>query len=161
MALLDTLKAARFCRERGGPAAGVVENMAGMTCPHCDGHIEMFPRDPLADRLAESGIETPLRLPFSPAPAFASDAGGPAADDDARQGDEAQRFAALAERMADTFAREQSAAMSGELAEPLGVDAQMEGIEAALVAQPGLDEAEVRAEIQALIDGEVDRLARE
>ena len=94
----------------------------------------MFPRDPLADRLAESGIETLLRLPFSPA---------------------------LAERMVGAFAREQSAAMSGELAESLGVDAQMEGIEAALAAQPGLDEAEVRAEIQALIDGEVDRLVRE
>ena len=134
MALLDTLKAAAFCSERGVPVPGVVENMAGMTCPHCDGHIEMFPRDPLTDRLAESGIETLLRLPFSPA---------------------------LAERMVGAFAREQSAAMSGELAESLGVDAQMEGIEAALAAQPGLDEAEVRAEIQALIDGEVDRLVRE
>ena len=43
----------------------------------------------------------------------------------------------------------------------LGVVAQMEGIEAALAARPDLDEAEIRAEIQALIDGEVDRLACE
>ena len=150
VALLDTLKAARFCRERGLPVAGVIENMAGMTCPHCDGHIEMFPRDPMADRLTENGIETLGRLPFSPALAFASDAGRPAADDGDRQGDEAERFADLAERMVAAFAREQSAAMSGELAESLGVGAQMEAIEAA-----------VRAEVQALIDGEVGRLGRE
>ncbi len=160
VALLDTLKAARFCRERGLPVAGVVENMAGMTCPHCDGHIEMFPRDPLAERLGENGVETLVRLPFSPALAFASDAGRPAADDGGRQGDEARRFALLAERMVAAFAREQSAAMSGELAESLGVDAQMEAVETALADQPGVDRAEVRAEIQALIDGEVARLGR-
>ena len=160
VALLDTLKAARFCRERGLPVAGVVENMAGMTCPHCDGHIEMFPRDPLADRLGENGIETLVRLPFSPALAFASDAGRPAADDRDRQGDEAGRFALLAERLVAAFAREQSAAMSGELAESLGVDAQTEAIETALAEQPGIDQAAIRAEIQALIDGEVERLGR-
>ena len=161
VALLDTLKAARFCRERGLPVAGVVENMAGMSCPHCAGHIEMFPRDPLADRLSQSGIETLARLPFSPALAFASDAGRPAADHGGRPGDEAERFATLAERMVAAFAHEQSAAMSGELAESLGVDAQMEGIEAALAARPDVDQAAVRAEIQALIEGEVERLARE
>ena len=51
--------------------------------------------------------------------------------------------------------------MSGELAESLGVDAQMEVIEAALTDQPEVDRAAVRAEIQALIDGEVGRLGRE
>ena len=161
VALLDTLKAARFCRERGLPVAGVVENMAGMTCPHCEGHIEMFPRDPLAERLAENGIETLARLPFSPALAFASDAGRPAADDGDLQGDEAGRFAVLASRMVAAFAGEQSAAMSGELVESLGVDAQTEAIEAALAEQPGIDQAAVRTEIQALIDGEVERLGRD
>ena len=160
VALLDTLKAARFCRERGLPVAGVVENMAGMTCPHCEGHIEMFPRDPLAERLAENGIETLARLPFSPALAFASDAGRPAADDGDRQGGEAELFAALAERMVAEFAREQSGAMSGELAESLGVDAQMESIETALANQSGVDPTSVRAEIRTLIDGEVERLGR-
>ena len=160
VALLDTLKAARFCRERGLPVAGVVENMAGMTCPHCDGHIEMFPRDPMADRLTENGIETLVRLPFSPALAFASDAGRPAADDGDRQGHEAGRFAELAERMVASFAREQSDAMSGELAESLGVGAQMEAIEAALATRPDADQTALRAEVQALIDGEVGRLGR-
>ena len=161
VALLDTLKAARFCRERGLPVAGVVENMAGMTCPHCDGHIEMFPRDPMADRLTENGIETLVRLPFSPALAFASDAGRPAADDGDRQGGEAGRFADLAGRMVAAFAGEQSAAMTGELAESLGVGAQLEAVETALATQPGVDQAAVRAEVQALIDGEVERLGRE
>ena len=122
------------------------------------GHMETaFGRN----RLAESGIETLVRLPFSPALAFASDAGRPAADGGDRQSDEAERFAALAERMVGAFAGEQSAAMSGELAESLGIDAQMAGIDDALAAQPGLDEAQVRAEIQTLIDGEVGRLGRE
>ena len=63
--------------------------------------------------------------------------------------------------MVAAFAREQSAAMTGELAESLGVDAQTEAIETALAEQPGVDRAAVRAEIQALIDGEVERLGRE
>ena len=159
VALLDTLKAARFCRERGLPVAGVVENMAGMSCPHCNGHIEMFPRDPLSERMAQSGIETLVRLPFSPALAFASDAGRPAADGD-RESDEAQRFAALAERMVAAFAPEQAVAMSGELAESLATDAQMASIETALATQPDLDRASVRDEIRALIDGEAERLGR-
>ena len=62
--------------------------------------------------------------------------------------------------MVAAFAREQSAAMSGELAESLGVDAQMEAIETALADQPGVDGDAVRAEVQALIDGEVGRLGR-
>lgn len=161
VALLDTLKAARFCRERGLPVAGVVENMAGMSCPHCDGHIEMFPRDPLSDRLAQSGIETLVRLPFSPALALASDAGRPAVDDGDRQGDASGRFALLAERMVAAFVQEQSAAMSGELAESLDIGAQMESIETALAAQPDIDKTAVRAEIRALIDREVERLGRE
>ena len=160
VALLDTLKAARFCRERGLPVAGVVENMAGMSCPHCNGHIEMFPRDPLSDRLAQNGVETLVRLPFSPALALASDAGRPAVDDGNRQGDAAGRFSALADHMVAAFAREQSDAMSGELAESLAADAQMAAVGAALTERPDLDGESVRAEIQALIDGETDRLAR-
>lgn len=159
VALLDTLKAARFCRERGLPVAGVVENMAGVRCPHCGGDIALFPRDPLADRMARSGIETLVRLPFSPSLAFASDAGRPAADGDP-ESDEARRFAALAERMVAAFAREQAEAMSGELAESLAAGEQMASLEAALAERPDLDGETVRAEIQALLDGEAGRLTR-
>ena len=68
--------------------------------------------------------------------------------------------AELAERMVASFAPEQSAAMSGELAESLGVGAQMEAIEAALATRPDADQTALRAEVQALIDGEVGRLGR-
>jgi len=65
VALQDSLKAARFCRERGVPVLGLVENLAGLTCPHCGGHVELFPPDPAIRDFEKEGIATLARLPFS------------------------------------------------------------------------------------------------
>lgn len=77
VALMDSLKAVRFCQERKLPLLGVVENMAGITCPHCHGEFHLFPREPLARRLAEMGVASLAQIPLDPELARASDEGMP------------------------------------------------------------------------------------
>ena len=77
VALMDSLKAVRFCQERGMPLLGVVENMAGVSCPHCGNEFHLFPREHLAAALAEAGTNSLAQIPFSPALASGSDSGQP------------------------------------------------------------------------------------
>lgn len=77
VALMDSLKAVRFCQERGMPLLGVVENMSGITCPHCNGEFHLFPRTALAQRLADAGVHALAQLPLDPALAQGSDDGMP------------------------------------------------------------------------------------
>ena len=77
VALMDSMKAVRFCQERKMPVLGVVENMAGITCPHCHGEFHLFPRDALAQRLQEAGVESLTCIPLDPELARGSDEGVP------------------------------------------------------------------------------------
>lgn len=43
MALLDVRKELSFCKKVGIPILGVVENMAGFVCPHCDCKSDIYP----------------------------------------------------------------------------------------------------------------------
>ncbi|HUH61170.1 MAG TPA: Mrp/NBP35 family ATP-binding protein [Candidimonas sp.] len=77
VALMDSLKAVRFCQERKLPVLGVIENMSGITCPHCGGEFHLFPREALARRLQETGVESLAQIPLDPELARASDIGMP------------------------------------------------------------------------------------
>ena len=81
IALQDTLKAARYCKESALPVLGVVENYAGTICPHCGGEFDMFPRAPEAQKFEQQGIATLARLPFTPAIGAGAAAGAPVAGD--------------------------------------------------------------------------------
>ncbi|MEH6471582.1 MAG: P-loop NTPase [Halopseudomonas sp.] len=82
IALQDTLKAARFCKERGVPLLGLVENYAGTICPHCGGEFEMFPRAKEIEAFEASEIETLIRVPFAADIANGASQGAPAASVD-------------------------------------------------------------------------------
>jgi ATP-binding protein involved in chromosome partitioning len=77
VAQMDSLKAARFCIERGMPVIGCVENMAGVTCPHCNGSFHIYPDAGLGEQLARLGIPSIAKLPLDPALAAGSDDGKP------------------------------------------------------------------------------------
>ena len=77
VALMDSLKAVRYCQDRQLPMLGVVENMSGVTCPHCDGEFHLFPREALGQRLQEVGVESLTRIPLDPYLAQGSDEGTP------------------------------------------------------------------------------------
>lgn len=42
IALLDSRKAVKFSQLLGVPVLGIIENMAGLTCPHCQQSINLF-----------------------------------------------------------------------------------------------------------------------
>ncbi|MCK4325422.1 Mrp/NBP35 family ATP-binding protein, partial [bacterium] len=42
IAILSVRKSIKFCRELNLPILGVVENMAGLICPHCQQRIDVF-----------------------------------------------------------------------------------------------------------------------
>ena len=42
VATLDSKKAIKFVEKLGLPVLGVIENMSGMTCPHCGQEIDLF-----------------------------------------------------------------------------------------------------------------------
>lgn len=77
VALMDSLKAVRFCQERQLPIIGVIENMAGVTCPHCSGKFHVFPRSHLAAALSAAGVESLTQIPLSLALSSGSDTGVP------------------------------------------------------------------------------------
>ncbi|GGE63496.1 hypothetical protein GCM10011533_14910 [Streptosporangium jomthongense] len=92
VALMDSLKAVRFCQERGLPLIGVVENMAGVTCPNCSEQFHVFPRAHLAEALAAAEVESVAQIPLSLALSSGSDTGVPVILS-APEGPEAQAFA--------------------------------------------------------------------
>jgi ATP-binding protein involved in chromosome partitioning len=83
----DVRRAARMFERTNTRVFGVVENMAGMACPHCSGHIDVFgsgggrrlaedmhldllgqvPLDPRVREAGDTGTPTALALPDSPA----------------------------------------------------------------------------------------------
>jgi len=58
VALADVRKSIDFCRQVNLPILGVVENMSGLTCPHCGQEVGMF-KPGGGERMAEA-----FRVPF-------------------------------------------------------------------------------------------------
>lgn len=116
VALMDSLKAVRFCQERQLPLIGVVENMAGVTCPNCSTEFHVFPRAHLAAALAEVEVESIAQIPLSLALSSGSDTGVPVILS-APEGPEANAFApavaAVAAHAEAVFAEAAAAELQG------------------------------------------------
>ena len=98
LALIDAQRAAQLFETGKVPLIGLVENMAGYTCPHCGELSDPFGRGGV-EKAAE-GADIPFlgRIPLAPAIREASDAGQPPAAGD---GPEAEPFAAIAARLGE------------------------------------------------------------
>ena len=150
VALMDSLKAVRFCQERGLPLLGVVENMAGVTCPHCGGDFHLFPRAHLAEALAEVGVDSLAQIPLSPALASGSDAGRPIVID-APDSPEARAFQPAVDACI-AQARESFAAAAVGSLQAMHQEAQASPeLEEALAAVPAEQREALRAELAELL----------
>lgn len=156
---MDSLKAVRFCQERGMPLLGVVENMSGVTCPHCSGEFHLFPRSSLAQRLEDAGVTSLARLPLDPALAQGSDEGMP--DVLARpQGPVATALAPVVQACI-TYAQEQAVeAAAHSLHGTLESHLESPDLEASLQGVPDEQRDEVRQALQGLLDAEKSRIAQ-
>lgn len=158
VALMDSLKAVRFCQERAMPILGVVENMSGIVCPHCSGEFHLFPRGALAQRLEAAGVKSLAQIPLDPELAQGSDDGMP----DVLKRPQGQVAAALApaieacvryaqERLMETAAQSLHGALEENLDSP--------ELEASLQGVPDDQRDAVRQALQNLLGSEQRRFA--
>ena len=70
-------KAVTFARKMEVPVFGIVENMAGLVCPHCGETIEVFSEGGGARVAEEMGVELLGSIPIDPRISMDSDEGTP------------------------------------------------------------------------------------
>jgi ATP-binding protein involved in chromosome partitioning len=96
LALIDARRAMQLFVQANVPVIGLVENMAGYVCPHCNEVSDPFGSGGVETAAAEAGLAFLGRIPLDPAIRRDSDAGSPPAARDDPQG---QAFAAIARRL--------------------------------------------------------------
>jgi len=74
LAQMDAERTLVLLTDHDVPVIGFVQNMAGLTCPHCGQEIDMFAE---SRRLAEAGLPVIGRVPFDVDLAKAADGGRP------------------------------------------------------------------------------------
>lgn len=67
LAHLDAKKVISMFRDSDVPVLGAIENMGPLTCPHCDGDVEIFPAVRESRSIWPSGVKKIIELPFDPA----------------------------------------------------------------------------------------------
>ena len=77
VALLDARKSISFLRQLKIPLIGVVENMSGFTCPHCNKEIDIFKVGGGEKAAQEMGVSFLGRIPLDPQMVVCSDSGAP------------------------------------------------------------------------------------
>lgn len=77
VALLDSRKAVSFSRLIEVPVLGIIENMSGMVCPHCDERIDLFKTGGGEKAAGELGVPFLGRIPIDPWVVTKCDAGEP------------------------------------------------------------------------------------
>jgi len=77
IAVVDVKKCITFCRQLKLTVLGVIENMSGFVCPHCNHRTDVFAGD--GGREMAGDFKVPLlgKIPMDPALAHACDLGKP------------------------------------------------------------------------------------
>jgi len=76
-ALADVRRSISFCNSLSLPVAGVIENMAGLICPHCNGYIEIFKKDGGCKMAEQLAIPVLGQIPMDPMIVTTGDEGEP------------------------------------------------------------------------------------
>ncbi len=157
VAQMDSLKAARFCVERGLPMIGAVENMAGVVCPHCSEEFHLFPDAGLGAALDAMGIARVAAVPLAPELAHGSDCGEPVVCAHPRSA-AAMSFAPLVEAVAALGRADFETAVAATLGEVFEANLADPALQEALADLPEDARAEFGDEIAALLGAEAGRL---
>lgn len=80
VALLDSRKCVSFLRHLSVRVLGIVENMSGLTCPHCGARIDLFKMGGGELAARELGVPFLGRVPLDPRVVETSDRGQPYLD---------------------------------------------------------------------------------
>lgn len=77
IALADVRKSLNFCKHVEMEIVGMVENMSGFICPHCDESVEIFKTGGGEKTALEFGVNFLGRIPLDPKVVIGGDAGNP------------------------------------------------------------------------------------
>ena len=77
IALADVRKSINFCRHVNMRVVGIVENMSGLVCPHCDKTVEIFSTGGGETLSREFSVPFLGRIPVEPRVVIAGDTGKP------------------------------------------------------------------------------------
>jgi Mrp family chromosome partitioning ATPase/predicted Fe-Mo cluster-binding NifX family protein len=77
IAVVDVKKCITFCKQLNLPVLGVIENMSGFVCPHCNERIEVFAGNGGQEMARDFGVPFLGKIPMDPALAHACDLGAP------------------------------------------------------------------------------------
>ena len=77
LSLTDVRKSIDFCRQVKVPIIGIIENMSGLVCPHCQTVIDVFKRGGGETMAKELNVPFLCRIPLDPLIVDASDQGMP------------------------------------------------------------------------------------
>jgi Mrp family chromosome partitioning ATPase/predicted Fe-Mo cluster-binding NifX family protein len=77
LSLTDVRKSIDFCRQVKVPIIGVIENMSGLVCPHCQAVIDVFKRGGGEVMAKKLNVPFLCRIPLEPLIVEASDQGRP------------------------------------------------------------------------------------
>jgi len=77
LAVVDVKKCITFCRQLNLPVLGVIENMGGFVCPHCNQRIDVFAGEGGEEMAGDFKVPFLGRIPMDPALARACDSGEP------------------------------------------------------------------------------------
>jgi len=97
LALIDAARAIGLFEQGGVPIVGLIENMAGYVCPHCNEVSDPFGSGGAEAAAAEMGLAFLGRIPLDLSIRQDSDAGHPPA---AGEGPQSEAFATIARRVA-------------------------------------------------------------
>ncbi len=98
LAISDVRRSVSFCEKVSLPVVGIIENMSGLTCPHCGGRIDLFKTGGGEALAREMGVAHLGRIPIDPQIVVCGDDGIPYVHRFA-ESPAAQAFAEIVERI--------------------------------------------------------------
>jgi ATP-binding protein involved in chromosome partitioning len=77
VSVIDVEKCVTFCKQLGLPIAGIIENMSGFICPHCEKETDIFSQGGGEKLALKYGITFLGKIPLDPAIVKSGDEGRP------------------------------------------------------------------------------------
>ena len=77
VSLLDSRKTVTFARQANIPVLGIVENMSGMVCPHCNQIVDVFKSGGGEKTAIDMDVDFLGRVPMEPEVVLSGDDGRP------------------------------------------------------------------------------------
>jgi len=103
LAVADVRRSVAFCRQVDLPVVGIIENMSGLTCPHCGGRIDLFKTGGGQGLAEEMNVRMLGSIPLDPRIVTCADSGVPYIHRFA-ESPAAQAFMQVVNRITETLA---------------------------------------------------------